>query len=408
MKNIALLTAIISASAFSSDYIVKVKSNYKNNINLKSMGNSKEIKVSFGEFHLFSTQDKSIVTSLQNNEAIEYIEPNYTYKALSAPSDIEFNKQWGLNNTGKNSSYWFFRGKKGVDVGALKAWGISKGTKQVKIAVIDTGVDYNHEDLKDNIMINDLELNGIEGVDDDGNGYVDDIYGYDFANNDASPMDGNGHGTHCAGVIGASHNSKGISGINAKVSILPIKFLTDRGSGTLEGAIKSIEYAITRKVDIMNNSWGGGPRSQALFDAIEAAKNSGILFVAAAGNENNDNDKKPAYPASYKLDNVISVGSIDGKGNKSRFSNFGTESVHIFAPGTRIYSTVQNNKYKNLSGTSMACPHVAGVAGLLLANEPNLTYKEIKDKMMSTSVQTGELTNLSQSGYVNIFNALTK
>jgi len=340
MKRILALGLLASSSAFSAQYIVKMNTQVKTNLKLNSFGIAKDLNLSFGSFTVLTTDNKSSIEVLRNNPAVEYIEPNYTYTKFDAPTDTDFSKQWGLNNDGKNSGSWWSRGTVGVDISALEAWKITKGSSDIKIAVIDTGVDYNHVDLKNNILINEAELNGSEGVDDDGNGFVDDIYGYDFANDDADPMDGHGHGTHCAGVIGAEHNSIGIAGVNANVKILPIKFLKDSGGGTLEGALKAIDYAISREVHVMSNSWGGGGRSQALYDAIERAQEAGISFIAAAGNSSSDNDKKPAYPANYKLDNVVSVGALDGKGKKASFSNYGKKTVHVFAPGVNIYSTV--------------------------------------------------------------------
>jgi subtilisin family serine protease len=407
MKSLLLAATLVSSSAFAAEYIVKFKTGTKSLIDMKSYGDVRDLNLSFGEFAVLSSQQKSVMKSLSNHPAIEYIEPNYTYHTSRSPKDSDFEKQWGLHNDGKNSGSWWSRGVAGVDISALKAWEVTKGSKEIKIAVIDTGVDYNHDDLVGNIMINELEKNGIEGVDDDGNGYIDDVYGYDFANDDSDPMDGHGHGTHCAGVIGAKHDSKGIAGVNAHVQILPIKFLKDNGSGSLEAALKSIDYATARGVDIMSNSWGGGGRSQALFEAIERAKDAGITFVVAAGNSNSNNDKKPTYPANYKVDNVISVGALDGKGERASFSNYGEKTVHVFAPGVKIYSTVQGNRYKKMSGTSMACPHVAGVAGLLLASEPNLTYSDIKERLMGTSVISTDLNKYTRSGYVDAHKALT-
>jgi thermitase len=255
-------------------------------------------------------------------------------------------------------------------------------------------------------MINDAELIGTAGVDDDGNGYIDDIYGYDFGENDNDPMDGHGHGTHCAGVIGASHNGIGIAGVMANVQILPVKFLKDNGQGSLAGAISAIDYSISRGVNIMSNSWGGGGNSKALKEAIERAMDKGIVFIAAAGNSNADNDTTMTVPAGYDLPNIISVGALDGKGKRANFSNYGKKSVHVFAPGVDIYSTVQDDKYKKMSGTSMACPHVAGVAGLLLANEPNLDFNEVRKRLMDTSIKSSELDNFTASGYVDAYQAI--
>jgi subtilisin family serine protease len=393
-----------STSVFSSEYIVKLKTN--NTKSLHSLGEVKALNLSFGNFAVISSDNKSIMQEALLDSNIEYIEPNYTYSAFDIPNDSDFSKQWGLHNTGKNSGSIWSPGKKGIDIAALEAWKITKGDKEIKIAVIDTGVDYNHKDLAKNIMINEAELNGTAGVDDDGNGFIDDTYGYDFGENDNDPMDGHGHGTHCAGVIGASHNGIGIAGVMANVKILPVKFLKDNGQGTLEGAIGAIDYAITRGVNIMSNSWGGGGNSIALKEAIERAMAKGIVFIAAAGNSNSDNDTVMTLPAGYDVANIIAVGALDGKGKRASFSNYGKKKVHVFAPGVDIYSTVQNDKYKKMSGTSMACPHVAGVAGLLLSNEPNLDFNEVKKRLMDTSVRSTNLDQYTASGYVDAYKAI--
>jgi thermitase len=394
-----LLLAIIATPALSAEYIVK----YSNESALKSFPTARPLNLKSANFALVESSDKSFLSNVKSIEGIEYAELNHTYEALA--SDADFSKQWGLNNTGRNSGGLFSRGVAGMDIGALEAWKITKGSSDIKIAVIDTGVDYNHVDLKNNIMINEGEIPG-NGIDDDGNGYVDDVYGYNFASNNNNPMDGHGHGTHCAGVIGAEHNNIGIAGVMANVKILPIKFLSDSGSGTLEGALKSVDYAITRGVHIMSNSWGGGARSEALLELIQKAEDAGIIFIAAAGNSRSDNDKKPTYPANYEVDSLVSVGAIDGKGKRASFSNYGAETVHVFAPGVNTYSTVQGNKYKNMSGTSMACPHVAGVAGLILSQEPGLTPLELKARMMQTSRGSDDLRGSTASGYVRADKAL--
>lgn len=402
LKSALLGAVLITQTATAAEYLVKLKDGAK--FTNKSVNVTSEFGVIQGQFVVIDSDAKT-AQLIKNDAAVDYIEPNYTYH-ISAVKDADYEKQWGLNNTGRNSGTIFTPGKKGVDINAEKAWKISKGDRAIKIAVIDTGVDYNHEDLKANIMVNEAELNGVPGVDDDGNGYIDDTYGYDFANMDNDPMDGHGHGTHCAGVIGAVHNKIGIAGVMAKVQILPIQFLKASGGGTLEGALKSIDYAIKRGVDIMSNSWGGRGQSQALEEAIAVAENAGILFVAAAGNENSDNDKVAVLPASIRLDNIVSVGAMDGKGKKASFSNYGKQTVHVFAPGVGIYSTVAKNKYKKMSGTSMACPHVSGVAGLILANEPNLTYKELKARLMQNTHSGDNLSRYSISGYVDAYSAM--
>ena len=416
MKKMILVGLMSSLPVFSGEYIVKLKSEDA----VKQLSADKTIhlisplNVSFGNLAKIQTNNKSTVELLKNNPLIEYVAENSKVHALpisisetKSINDPNFNQQWGLKNTGLNSGNIFMPGKAGEDLNALKAWEISKGSNEIKIAVIDTGVDYNHIDLRKNMLINDLELNGEEGVDDDGNGYVDDVYGYDFANDDGDPMDGRGHGTHCAGVIGAAHNEIGIAGVMSDVKILSIKFLTDKGSGTTEGAIKSIDYAIKRGVNVMSNSWGGGPYNEALFDAIKAADEAGIVFVAAAGNSRRNNDTTNAYPANYELDNVISVGAMDGAGRKASFSNYGAEKVHVFAPGVNIYSTVQGDSYRKMSGTSMACPHVSGVVGLMLSHTMGLTPLEVREKLISSSVDNRSLNTYSVSnGRVDAFKAL--
>lgn len=392
------MLAALSLGAFSTEYIVKLKDmNNKSLTQLKHLGEIESLNVSVGNFALLKSDLKADKIVDPN---IEYIEENITYTISNAPADEDYGKQWGLKNTGRNSGGIFFPGKEGVDIDAETAWKITKGDKNIKIAVIDTGVDYNHKDLVANIMINEGEIPD-NGIDDDGNGYIDDVYGYDFANDDADPMDGHGHGTHCAGVIGATHDHFGIAGIMDKVQILPIKFLTDSGSGTLDAAIKAIDYAISRGVHVMNNSWGGGPYMKSLHEVIEKANEAGIVFVAAAGNSRSDNDSRPSYPASYEVDNVISVGALDGRGKKASFSNYGKNSVHVFAPGVDIYSTVANDRHQKMSGTSMAAPHVAGIVGLLLSVEPHRTPLEVRERALESTLGMDKLSEYAQAGYLS-------
>ena len=422
MKTLILLVFLVwggAAFSASQEYLVKLAPSDASKAlqGLKQMGALREFDTSFGRFAVLKTERKLEAIDLKYLESLEgvsYVDINSIYKAQPIKEEIKdkaledpsFKKQWGLKNTGWNGGPIWRLGKKGEDINAEKAWGLTRGRSTIKIAVIDTGVDYDHPDLKNNILTNEIEFNGTEGVDDDGNGYVDDIYGYDFANNDGDPADGHGHGTHCAGVIGATHNRSGVRGVMGRVKILPIKFLGDNGSGTLEGAVKAIDYAIKMKVHVMSNSWGGGGANQSLKEAIEAANEAGISFVAAAGNSSNDNDKNPSYPASYKVDNIISVGSMDGNGKKSWFSNYGAESVDIFAPGSDILSTVKGTGYKKMSGTSMATPFVSGAIGLLLTHEKNLSPKEIRDRLIKTAVKNPGLTKYSRSGRLDAFRFL--
>ncbi|MFA6236119.1 MAG: S8 family serine peptidase [Bacteriovorax sp.] len=407
------------------------------NKGISSLGLSpkREIKLSYQKLNVISVNsEKSLsnaIAALNNNPDIEYAEPNYIYSATvmpkeyaatkkaletspfadlnaATPDDPSFDKLWGLRNTGANEP----QGKAGVegaDVNALKAWDLTKGSHAVKIAVIDTGVDYNHPDLKGNVWINTAELNGKSGVDDDKNGYVDDVHGYDFANNDADPMDGHGHGTHCSGTIGAVHNNKvGVAGVMADVTIVPIKFLGDDGSGSLEAAILAIDYATQLNVDLMSNSWGGGGRSEALFEAITRASNKGIIFTAAAGNSSSNNDATPSYPASYEAPNVVSVAALTAQNDLAYFSSYGRNSVHIAAPGHNILSTVKGGGYEIMSGTSMATPHVSGVLGLLLAKEGRLPHDVMKERLTYTGVPVSALRSKTQTASrIDAYNLLT-
>ena len=316
-----------------------------------------------------------ILEKLNKNPDIEFAEPNYVLSIDAVPNDPSFSQLWGIHNLGQTG------GAADADIDAPEAWDVQTGSSDVVIAVIDTGVDYNHPDLVSNIWTNLGEIPG-NGIDDDGNGYVDDVHGYDFANNNGDPTDDHYHGTHCAGTIGAGgNNGIGIAGVNWNVSIMPVKFLTASGSGTEAGAIASIQYAILMGADVMSNSWGGGGYSQALYDAISAANDAGIIFVAAAGNTGSDNDVYPHYPSSYDIPNVIAVAATDHNDNKASFSCYGSSSVDLGAPGVNIYSTGLGNTYQFLSGTSMACPHVAGAAGLIKAQYPDLSSDEIKEKL---------------------------
>lgn len=415
------LLIFFSGQLHSKEYLIKFNSRIKKESQaiINQFGEVSEIPVRFALFQKLST--KKLLTygqiqTIQALEGVEYVEENKTYriqevfergpfiKAKDA-GDL-FSKQWGLKNTGDNSGGMWLPGVAGEDIAAESAWRVTKGSRDVVIAVIDTGVDFTHKDLKDNMWTNTVELNGEPGVDDDGNGYVDDVYGYDFQGNLPSPKDGNGHGTHCAGIIGAVHDGEGTKGVMANVQIMGLKFLADSGAGTLEGAIQAIDYAIMMKADIMSNSWSGGGFSQALEDAIIAAEEAGILFVVASGNKQNDNDKWPTYPANHQVDNVVSVGAFEGSGNRSVFSNYGKWTVHVHAPGSDIMSTVPGDGYRSFSGTSMATPFVSGIAGLILSQNKTMSVKELKEHIIEKSVITRDLAHLSVGGRANAYRVL--
>jgi len=335
--------------------------------------------------------------SYRNNPDVLYAEPNYFVETLGAPNDSSFVTQWGLRNTGQNG------GTPGADIKAVQAWNTTTGSVNVVVAVIDTGVDYNHQDLAANIWRNEADCNS-NGIDDDGNGYIDDCHGIDTANGDSDPMDDNDHGTHVAGTIGAvGNNSLGVVGVNWNVKIMACKFLDAGGSGSVAGAIACMDYVKTMKdrgVDIVatNNSWGGAGFSQALSDAIEAHRQRDILFIAAAGNSATDNDAVTFYPAGYYLPSVISVAATDKFDRLAFFSSYGAASVHVGAPGAEILSTTTNNTYASFSGTSMATPHVTGLAALLKAQNPARDWRAIKNLILAGGKRNSFLNSRTLTG----------
>lgn len=319
-------------------------------------------------------------------------------------ADPLFTNQWGMK-----------------DIGVQDAWKVSLGSPEMIVAVIDTGVDYTHQDLLPNLWRNSKEIPN-NGIDDDGNGYVDDVIGWDFVSNDNKPYDlsveplqllagGNpGHGTHCAGNVAArGDNGIGIAGVAPNVKIMSLRFIGQKGGGTTADAIKAIRYAVDNGAKVLSNSWGSegedpedGTSNQALRDAIQYAMDKGTLFIAAAGNGHqgvgysNDADPKPAYPATYTHDNIISVAAIDVNDNFGSFSNWGATSVDIAAPGVKVYSTTVGSEYSDVvinkfgfyatwDGTSMATPHVAGAAALYWSAHPQKTWKEVKTAIMGSA-----------------------
>lgn len=397
-----------NAPAVPGEYVVKFKSNAAITAEKLSLAGvesmrsvSPKVGISTVRFNRL-VKEEFALEQLRKLPQVEIAEPNYIYEIVRTPNDPALGELWGLINDGK------LNGRTGLDVGAERAWDITTGSDQIVVAVIDTGIDYTHPDLQGNIWVNERELNGLPGVDDDGNGYVDDIYGYDFVNNDGDPMDDHGHGTHCSGTIGARGNDgHGIVGVAWNVKLMGLKFLSASGSGTLEDAIKAIDYATAAGVHIMSNSWGGGGFSQLLKESIERAERAGILFVAAAGNDASDNDSYPTYPATYDVANIISVAAIDRSGKLANFSNYGAQSVHVAAPGVAVYSSIPGG-YASWNGTSMATPHVSGVAVLLKSFDPQMSYAEMKERIMRTSRPLGTLRNKALSmGVVNAYYALT-
>ncbi|MEP4892170.1 MAG: S8 family serine peptidase [Aliiglaciecola sp.] len=348
---------------------------------------------------------KSALETLRADPAVLYAEPNYIVSRALIPDDADFGSLWGLNNTGQSG------GIEDADIDAPEAWDITTGDSSIVIGVIDTGVDYLHEDLSDNMWMNPGEIAG-DGIDNDGNGYIDDVYGIDTVNGDTDPMDDQGHGSHVSGTIGATgNNGIGVVGVNHEVSIAGCKFLAADGFGDTAGAIECIDYFVSLKdagvnVRALNNSWGGGPFSQALKDSITAAGDADILFVAAAGNDGTDNDALPHYPSNYENDNVLSVASVNRTDGDSGYS-YGLTTVDMAAPGTAILSTTPGNGYSSYSGTSMATPHVAGAAALVWSFNPDLTALEMKDLLMATGDDNAVMQGRTVTGKrLNVHQAL--
>jgi subtilisin family serine protease len=327
-------------------------------------------------------------------KAVQEADPTATLEGKT-PNDPYFNEQWALKNSGQDG------GKANADLSAVKAWLKTTGSDKIVVAVLDTGVDYTHSDLAPNMWFRPETLPQYK---DDELGPVNDRNGFNAAENANDPMDDNGHGTHCAGIIGAEgNNQEGISGINWKVEIMPLKFLGRGGFGSTKDAIESINYAIDRKrngvnVRIISASWGSTQYSKALEDAIRAAGEAGILFVATAGNNSTDNDKRPHYPSNNDLPNVISVAALDRSDELASFSNFGAKTVHVAAPGREILSTWLNDDYREASGTSMATPYVSGTAALVLALEPNLTVEKLRERLLRSVDKIDSLGGKIQSG----------
>jgi subtilisin family serine protease len=357
-----------------------------------------------------------------------YAEPNYKYKLLAVPNDPMFPDIWGMDNTGQTG------GTEDADVDAPEAWDIQTGSPDIIIAVTDSGIDYTHPDLADNMWVNSAEMRGSPDVDDDGNGYVDDIYGYDFAgavardadDDDSDPIDNHFHGTHVAGIIGAvGNNGMGVTGVCWNVKLMALKVFADdynvEPEVFISEAVEAIGYAVDNGAKIINASWGGNFHSQALYDAIRDAGNAGVLFVTAAGNDfGSDNDVNPVYPASFNLDNIISVMSTDHDDQRSDFSNYGETSVDIAEPGTEILSTsptTQNfamlvfnvsTNYETLSGTSLSAPYASGACALIWAEYPTLAHGTVKGILLKTVDPVLSSPRLCLSGgRINLYSALT-
>ncbi|MES2429686.1 MAG: S8 family peptidase [Bacteroidota bacterium] len=344
------------------------------------------------------------ISKLKGDAEIEFAEPNYIYTHTAVATDPYFTNGslWGMSSTNTYGSQ------------AATAWAAGHtGSSSIAVGVIDEGIQFNHPDLNGQVWTNPYDP--IDGIDNDGNGYKDDVHGWDFASNDNSIYDGGNsgklddHGTHVSGTIGGKANIVGVAGMNWNITIISAKFL-GRSGGTTANAIKAVDYLTTLKnlhpelnIVASNNSWGGGGFSQALSDAITRSNNKNILFIAAAGNGGSDgvgdnNDAVANYPSNYPQANVIAVAAITSTGARSSFSNYGTTTVDIGAPGSAIMSTTAYNLYQSYSGTSMATPHVTGAAALFASTHPGATAAEIKAAILNSATPTTSLAGKSVTG----------
>jgi subtilisin family serine protease len=354
----------------------------------------------------FPMEVPQALVALQVMPFVEFAEPNYIYRHAATSSDPYFT----------NGSLWGMSNATSFGTGAQTAWNNNRtGSSNVVVAVIDEGIDNQHPDLSSNCWVNPNETAN-DGIDNDANGYIDDVYGWDFDGNNNSTFDGSGddHATHVAGTIGGVSNTVGVVGVNWNVKMISCKFLGSNG-GTTANAVKAVDYVTALKnkgINIVasNNSWGGGGFSAALHAAISRANTAGVLFIAAAGNNGTNNDKTASFPGNYTvsnrsggktyaaLANMIVVAAIASNGTKASFSQFGAKTVHLAAPGVNIFSTLPNNTYGSYNGTSMATPHVAGAAALYKANNSSASASAIKTAILSSVTKISSMTGKCTTG----------
>ncbi len=374
--------------------------------------------------------DREFAESLLATGLLDYIEPNWTYTIDAVPNDPDFGVLWGLDNTGQNGGY------ADIDIDAPEAWDIGVGDPNIVVAVMDTGIDFSHPDLADNIWTNEDEMNGVAGVDDDGNGYIDDMHGWNGQTDTGDASDDHYHGTHVAGIIGAvGNNGIGVTGVNWRTSLMSAKNLNASGNANCLNNIIALEYVINAKesfdagmgganVRVINASFGGAGFCYSFRDLLREANEVGIAFVAAAGNGGpdftaDDIDVSPHYPTSYDSPNIIGVTAHDRYGHILGFANYGAKTVALAAPGFSIISTtpmIQTDimtsfnvspMYNSLAGTSMAAPHVSGIAALVLAQFPDLTPAELRIQIMNGATPSQAYNGrLAMPGVANAIGAL--
>ncbi|MEM7645570.1 MAG: S8 family peptidase, partial [Pseudomonadota bacterium] len=383
-----------------SEYLIKVDESRVSQ-NFKKKLNSESRSLGFGWYKVGLSQNQA--RSLKKDRSILNIAKNHKLKMLALPNDYKSNQ-------------WAFKNPLGFDMNAEKAWDLVTDSKDVVIGVVDSGISHSHRDLFENIWVNEAELKGQKGVDDDGNGYVDDVRGYNFAVGSSDSSDRRGHGSLVSGLIGAiGDNGYGITGISWKTSMMSLNMFPNFwGDATLESSIKALNYAIDNGAQIINASWGQADDDlvpadgfKILEETIERAEQKGILFVAAAGNSNADNDVKGMIPATLDYPNIVSVGAMNRKGEKWAKSNYGKNNVHVMAPGAEIITTSHQGGTKMTSGTSLSAPIITGLAALMWSYNPDLTYAEVKQALIDSCTPNAALEDYSQcGGHVDAYRAL--
>jgi subtilisin family serine protease len=349
------------------------------------------------------------MAAMARDSRVEFAVPNHTYTLpeyavkAGATNDPDLGKLWGLHNEGQTG------GKADADIDAPEAWTVHTGRTQAQgahiTAVIDTGIDYNHPDLKANMWVNPGEIAG-DGIDNDGNGVIDDVHGYNAFADNGDPLDGQGHGTHCAGTIaGVGNDGQGVVGVNQSANLMAVKIFSDEGSTDAAAIIRGIQYATKMGARITSNSWGGPIPNAGIRQAFA---DSPALHLVAAGNSGTNNDYYPSFPANYTLDNIISVAATDHNDGLADFSQFGARSVDLGAPGVDILSTVPGGKYDTYSGTSMATPHVAGAATLIASHQPDISNEQLRARLLDGADKVESLTGKTVTGgRLNVNTSLT-
>ena len=405
-----------STEAFSQKYGASVEDSFEfGQTGVEDQGQMLQLKLPAG-----MTTEQAL-DKMQADPTVAYAEPNFVYQldaevatpklncgfqTAQADNENQFvpndltSDLWGMHNVGQKG------GKVDADIDAPEAWKLQTGSGNTfKIAVIDTGVDYNHPDLKANMWTNPGEIAG-DGIDNDGNGVIDDVHGFNAFANSGNPMDGHGHGTHCAGTIGAvGNNELGVVGASHNAQIMAVKIFDDKGSTNTAAILRGIEYTTKMGARITSNSWGGGPASEAQKEAFAA---SPALHIMAAGNNGRDNDKTANFPSNYELPNIIAVAASDRNDKKASFSNFGATQVDIAAPGKDIYSCAPGGGYQFMSGTSMATPLTSGVAGLVGSQFPDASALEMKAHILNGADKLENWKGIVVDGNrLNAYGALT-